>query len=105
MSSETMSSKTMSSETISSETRSSDNLSMEKTCGCKGQCFCKRDMESNIIFGDSRVTDLILKTKVKKCLVCGIGDVIEEKSNKSNIVVYSRTGTKMLNIFQAGAIT
>ena len=84
---------TPASDTMSHDTRSSDTLSSEKTCGCKQKCFCKEDMESNMIFSDSMVSELVLKTNVKKCLVCGIGDVKEEMANKNKIVVYSRTGT------------
>ena len=37
--------------------------------------------------------DLVLKTKHTKCIVCGVGDIVEENSQKLPIVVYSRSGT------------
>ena len=47
----------------------------------------------NDLFENYKKTDLVLKTKHKKCLVCGVGDLVEKNSEKEKMVVYSRTGT------------
>ena len=36
----------------------------------------------NDLFENYKETDLVLKTKHKKCLVCGVGDLVEENSEK-----------------------
>ena len=51
------------------------------------------DGDDSDLFLECEEMDLVLKTKVVKCTVCGIGDIVEENKSKEKIVVYSRVGT------------
>ena len=48
------------------------------------------ELESN-----PKKTDLILKTKLIKCPVCTIGDLVPVKREKESILVYGTKGTKL----------
>ena len=48
------------------------------------------ELESN-----PKGTDLILKTKLTKCPVCTIGDLVPVKREKEAILVHGTKGTKL----------